>query len=52
VSITPRPDGLGCWRDNVYVERLWRTLKYEEVYLHAYDTVSAARTGIDRYLTL
>jgi putative transposase len=45
-------DGLGCWRDNVFVERLWRTLKYEEVYLHAYDTVSAARTGIDHYLTL
>jgi putative transposase len=45
-------DGLGCWRDNIFVERLWRTLKYEEVYLHAYDTVSAARTSIDRYLTL
>lgn len=45
-------DGLGCWRDNIFVERLWRTLKYEEVYLHTYDTVSAARTGIDRYLTL
>jgi len=45
-------DGLGCWRDNIFVERLWRTLKYEEVYLHAYDSVSAARTGIDRYLTL
>jgi len=45
-------DGKGCWRDNVFVERLWRTLKYEEVYLHAYDTVSAATAGIDRYLTL
>ena len=45
-------DGRGCWRDNIFVERLWRTLKYEEVYLHAYDTVSAARTGIERYLTL
>jgi putative transposase len=45
-------DGQGCWRDNIFVERLWRTLKYEEVYLHAYDTVSAARSGIARYLTL
>ena len=45
-------DGQGCWRDNIFVERLWRSLKYEEVYLHAYDTVSAAITGIGRYLTL
>ena len=45
-------DGKGCWRDNIFVERLWRTLKYEEVYLHAYDTVSAAVAGLDRYLTL
>ena len=45
-------DGKGCWRDNIFVERLWRTLKYEEVYLHAYDTVSAAAAGIERYLTL
>ena len=43
-------DGKGAWRDNVFVERLWRSVKYEEVYLHAYDTVSAARTGIGRYL--
>ena len=43
-------DGKGCWRDNVFIERFWRTLKYEEVYLRAYDTVSAARTSIDRYL--
>ena len=35
-------DGKGCWRDNVFVERLWRSVKYEEVYLHAYETVSAA----------
>ena len=42
-------DGKGCWRDNVFVERLWRSVKYEEVYLHAYDTVSAARAGLDRY---
>src|ERR1700733_1825459 len=39
-------DGQGCWRDNIFVERLWRSLKYEEVYLHAYDSVSAATTGI------
>lgn len=43
-------DGKGCWRDNVFVERLWKSIKYEEVYLHAYDTVSAARSGIGRYL--
>ena len=45
-------DGKGCWRDNIFIERLWRTLKYEEVYLHAYDSVSAAAAGIGRYLTL
>lgn len=44
-------DGKGRWLDNVFVERLWRSLKYEEVYLHAYDTGRAAREGIDRYLT-
>jgi transposase len=38
------------WRDNVFVERLWRSIKYEEVYLHAYKTVSEARAGIRRYL--
>jgi len=43
-------DGKGCWCDNVFLERFWRTLKYEEVYLHAYDTVSDARAGIERYL--
>ena len=43
-------DGKGCWRDNVFVERLWRSIKYEEVYLHAYKTVSEARAGIGRYL--
>jgi putative transposase len=45
-------DGKGAWRDNVFVERLWRSVKYEEVYLHAYDSVSAARDGIGRYLEL
>ncbi|MDB2423684.1 IS3 family transposase, partial [Paracoccaceae bacterium] len=44
-------DGKGLWRDDVFVERLWRSIKYEEVYLHAYDSVSAARSGIARYLT-
>jgi putative transposase len=43
-------DGKGSWRDNVFVERLWRTIKYEEVYLRAYDTVSQARASIGRYL--
>ncbi|MEW9616246.1 IS3 family transposase [Shinella sp. S4-D37] len=43
-------DGKGAWRDNVFVERLWRSIKYEEVYLHAYKTVSEARAGIARYL--
>ena len=36
-------EGKGAWRDNVFVERLWRTGKYDEVYLHAYDSVSRAR---------
>ena len=45
-------DGRGCWRDNIFVERLWRTIKYEEVYLHAYDSVSAATASIGHYLTL
>jgi putative transposase len=43
-------DGRGRWLDNVFVERLWRSLKYEEVYLHAYDTVAAARAGIGAWL--
>ena len=45
-------DGKGAWRDNVFVERLWRSVKYEEVYLHAYDSVSEARTSLGRYLDL
>jgi putative transposase len=44
-------DGKGAWRDNVFVERLWRSIKYEEVYLRAYDSVSEARSSIGRYLT-
>lgn len=43
-------DGKGAWRDNVFVERLWKTLKYEDIYLRAYDTVSAVKQGIGRYL--
>jgi putative transposase len=42
-------DGKGCWRDNVFVERLWRSVKYEEVYLHGYETVSDVRVGLTRY---
>lgn len=43
-------DGKGAWRDNVFVERLWRSIKYEEVYLRAYDSVSIARKSLARYL--
>lgn len=42
-------DGRGQWRDNVFVERLWRSVKYEDIYLKAYDSVSAARAGIAAY---
>jgi putative transposase len=45
-------DGKGAWRDNVFIERLWRSVKYEEVYLHAYDTVSDSRAGLGRYFNL
>jgi putative transposase len=44
-------DGRGCWRDNVFVERLWKTIKYEEIYLHAYNSVSDARACIGKYLS-
>ena len=43
-------DGKGCWRDNVFVERLWKSIKYEEIYLHAYNSVSEGRTGLRRYI--
>lgn len=43
-------DGKRAWRDNVFVERLWRSIKYEEVYLHAYQSVPEARSGIGKYL--
>lgn len=42
--------GKGCWRDNVFVERLWKSVKYEEVYLKAYDSVSAAKANLGVYL--
>jgi putative transposase len=45
-------DGKGSWRDNVFIERLWRSVKYEEVCLHAYDTVSDSRAGIGKYFNL
>jgi putative transposase len=44
-------DGRGAWRDNVFVERLWRSVKYEEVYLRAYNSVAEARASIGRYMT-
>jgi putative transposase len=44
-------DGRGAWRDNIFVERLWRSIKYEEVYLHAYESVSEARIAIARYIS-
>src|SRR5205085_2762690 len=43
-------DGKGAWRDNVFVERIWKSVKYEEVYLRAYDSVAEARASIGRYL--
>jgi putative transposase len=42
-------DGKGCWRDNVFVERLWKSVKYEEVYLRAYESVSHAKASLDKY---
>src|SRR5207253_3849197 len=42
-------DGRGRWLDNVFVERLWRSVKYEEVYIWRHDTVSALRAGLTRY---
>jgi putative transposase len=43
-------DGKGRWRDNVFVERIWKSIKYEEVYLHAYASVSQARDRIGQYI--
>jgi putative transposase len=44
-------DGRGAWRDNVFVEHLWRPVKYEEVYLRAYSSASEVRASLGRYLT-
>lgn len=44
-------DGKRAWRDNVFVEHLWRTIKYEDVYLRTYANLPEARAGISRYLT-
>jgi len=44
-------DGRGAWRDNLFVERLWKSVKYEEVYLHAYDSVREAQRGLAAYFT-
>lgn len=49
-SIAISMDGRGRWRDNVFVERIWKSIKYEEVYLHAYASVSEATNSIGRYL--
>lgn len=51
-GIATSMDGKGAWRNNVFVERLWRTVKYEEVYLHAYENVTEARDSTGRYLDL
>ena len=42
-------DGKGAWRDNIFVERLWRSVKYEDIYLHAYETPSNVKQGLKRY---
>lgn len=44
-------DGKGCWRDNVFVERLWQTIKYDEVYLKAYESVSHAKANLGQFIT-
>jgi putative transposase len=50
IGVAISMDGKGAWRDNIFIERLWRSLKHEEVYLHAYASVSEARASIGRYL--
>ena len=42
-------DDKGCWRGNIFMERPWKSVKYEEVYLYAYDSVSAAKQGLEKY---
>ena len=49
-GVAIRMDGKEAWRDNIFVERLWRSVKYEEVYLHAYDSVGQANAGLTRYI--
>jgi putative transposase len=48
-GVTMSMDGRGRFADNIFVERLWRSLKYEEVYLKAYENVAEARQGITAY---
>ena len=43
-------DGRGAWRDKFFVERVWKSVKYEEVYLHTYDSVAAAKSSIGKYI--
>ena len=43
-------DGRGAWRDNIFVERLWRSVKYEEVYLNAYESMAEAKSGIGNWI--
>ncbi|MBF0328032.1 MAG: DDE-type integrase/transposase/recombinase, partial [Nitrospirae bacterium] len=42
-------DGKGCWKDNVFVERLWRSVKYEDIYLKSYDSIAELRKGLIEY---
>ena len=44
-------DGKGRWMDNIFIERLWRSVKYEEIYLHAYETVADVKAGLNRYFS-
>jgi putative transposase len=44
-------DGKGSWRENFFVERLWKSVKNEEMYLHAYDSVADERQGLQRYFS-
>ncbi len=48
-EVTISMDGKARWIDNVFVERLWRSVKYEDVYLRAYETLAALRAGLDKY---
>ena len=49
---TPPPNrGKTSWRDNIFVERLWRSIKYEEVYLRAYESASEAKASLGRYIS-